>query len=419
MAVIEGRNATRVYCIVVSKLQTFKEVAQPKFGEGETKVNIKTTLKASVATAALFAVAPVVSSSPADAGNWAGANDNSITMSGRIVRSLLYVDDGENSHLFNVDGASDNSRVRWVISGQMTENLEVGGLIEMNIPNSNPASRATFDNGTAVGLEESFSSSSSNGDSAWGIRHTKVDFKHKAMGTLSIGQSSVASDGAYEQHLGGLAHVGVGGCDYACGVEFTNSATGAQGGQTVGAHTSSYDGGRDDRIRYDTPTFSGFKLAASYMHNGTADVAIYYSGKFSGIQLNAAGAYRHQKAGSTTIDNIMGGSVAAKHDSGLNASFGYSSTDQQSFDGEHWHVAVGYDATLTDLGSTSFTVVYGENEDSVQQGDEASYLEVGVNQNLPAGVDVFAFYSNFDYDDNTATNYDDVSMFIAGTRIRF
>ena len=51
--------------------RTFRGKFLNSFGEGETKVNIKTTLKASVAAAALFAVAvPVAEAGTVSNGQW-------------------------------------------------------------------------------------------------------------------------------------------------------------------------------------------------------------------------------------------------------------------------------------------------------------------------------------------------------------
>lgn len=375
----------------------------------------KRILKSTAAAAALMTAGPVVSAVPAEAGNWAGGNQNGVVMSGRIVRSLLYQHDGENSELFHVDGATDSSRLRWVITGQMTENVQVGGLIEMNIPLSNPAGAASFDasgNGTYV-----------NGDTKeWGIRHTKVDFKHRSMGAFSIGQSSVASDGAYEQHLGGLAHIGVGACDYGCKTVFTHSSNGAASTVQVGKVASSYDGGRDDRIRYDSSSMGGFKGAFSVQDGNSWDLALTHGGKFGSVQLASAFAYRHLAEDDKAVKAIYGGSVAAKHDSGLNGSFGLSKKQAKdhstSVDGYHWHLAVGYDANLTDLGQTALTFVYGRNEDSINDGDKSNYMKFVVNQDLPAGIDVFAAYSQFNYDP-VGPDYNDISQFLVGTRLRF
>jgi len=66
-------------------------------------MTIKTTLKTSVAVAALFAVAAPVVSSPAEAG-LANGNDNGVVISGAINRSLMYVDNGSANGWLNTDG---------------------------------------------------------------------------------------------------------------------------------------------------------------------------------------------------------------------------------------------------------------------------------------------------------------------------
>jgi len=375
-------------------------------------VNIKTTLKTSVAAAALFAVAPAISSSPAQAGNWEGGNDNGVVMSGQIVRSLMYVDNGQDEQLFHVDGATSSTRIRWVVSGQVTEALAVGGLIEADFNNSNNDGGASFETSGAV--------DETNVDQAWGIRKSVISFKHKSMGTLSIGQDSVASDGGSTQTF-----VGKGFTDFSGGVldiAFTNSATGAPTTVSIGEVTASYDSGRDDRVRYDTPKFQGFGGSVSFIDDGTWDGQINYGGKFSGIEVKAAAMYHNLAANSTTVDSQWGASITAQHDSGLSAGFEYAQEDSnatQSWDGERWGVNVGYKASLTDLGATSFWIGYHKNEDTLTQGDETTIFSGGIHQALPAGVDVTIAYHNYEYDDTTAVNYDDISMFMAGTRLQF
>jgi len=375
-------------------------------------VNIKTTLKTSVAAAALFAVAPAISASLAQAGNWEGGNDNGVVMSGQIVRSLLYIDDGENSQLFHVDGATSSTRIRWVITGQVTEALAVGGLVEADFMNSNDAGNAFFDRTNTT--------DETNQDVTWNLRKSVISFKHKAMGTLSIGQDSVASDGGSTQTF-----VGKGFTDYNGGiadVAFTNSATGALTTVSIGDVTASYDAGRDDRVRYDTPKFQGFGASVSFIDDGTWDGQINYGGKFSGIEVKAAAQYHAISANSTTVDANMGASITAQHDSGLSAGFEWAQEDtnaNQTFEGERWGVNVGYKASLTDLGTTAFWIGYHENADTFTQGDETTIFSGGIHQTLPAGVDITISYHNYEYDDTTATNYDDVSMFMAGTRLQF
>jgi predicted regulator of Ras-like GTPase activity (Roadblock/LC7/MglB family) len=71
---------------------------KPKFGEGETKVNIKTTLKSSVAVAALFAVAAPVANAADD--TLKSGTKNSLTISGQVVRAIYHADDGVSDKTF-------------------------------------------------------------------------------------------------------------------------------------------------------------------------------------------------------------------------------------------------------------------------------------------------------------------------------
>ncbi len=50
-------------------------------------------------------------------------------------------------------------------------------------------------------------------------------------------------------------------------------------------------GGRLNGVRYDTPTFAGFSLSASWGEDDYWDIAARYSGEFSGIKISLATAY--------------------------------------------------------------------------------------------------------------------------------
>lgn len=373
-------------------------------------MNIKTVLKTSVAAAALVAVA-----APATAAVNNG-NKNSLTMSGQIARSLVYQDNGNNSELFNVDGIDTNTRLRWIASGEMTESITVGGIVEMNMPLSN--SGYTLANGTST-------SDSTTDSAAWGMRKTEVTFSHKAAGKLSIGQGSAAGDGASTQSLGSwgpsMSVQGIGGNGSS---QFNNSSTNALTGINVGSATGQYDPGRIDRVRYDTPSFGGFSLAASFGSNSQSGVGATYSGKFGGIQVAAGAFYQASDgAGSSGVEDTAGGSIAVKHDSGISAHAGYtreSSIGAAVIEGSEWHAGIGYAANLTNLGTTGFAINYTSAEDSNAAGDDATVIGIAVNQNISAvGTDVFLAYSRTEYDTTGTTNFDDFSAIMAGTRLNF
>ena len=91
-------------------------------------MNIKTTLKASVAAGALLALVTPMQS--AEAGSFKGANQGKmdVTWGARIHRALRHVDDGDHDGIFNTGGSSGNSEV-WVMgSGKLTEGITMGGL---------------------------------------------------------------------------------------------------------------------------------------------------------------------------------------------------------------------------------------------------------------------------------------------------
>jgi len=388
-------------------------------------VNIKTVLKTSVAAAALVAIGAPAVVSQAEAGINNG-NKNSLVMSGQIVRNLIYQDNGRQSQLFHADGVNTRSRIRWIVSGQMTESVSIGGLVEMNFPASN-ATGSLGTNAVTAGTNQDAVSAADNGevntDTGFAIRHSRIDFKHKTAGTLSIGQSSVAGDGATTQSF--LSHAAVGSsggnAEMMRASTFWNDTASSNSG--VGSSAiQNYDPSREDRIRYDTPSFGGLKLAVSHQDSG-ASVAANYSGKFGGVQVAAAAFYRNVAASSTAVDATMGGSIAAKHDSGIAVEFGYSKEDAPSgvaVEGKNWHAGIGYAANLNNLGETGFVFAYGETEEGVADGDEGTSWTVSVNQKVSSvGADIYAGYARATYDDGTATDYDDFNTIFAGTRLNF
>lgn len=372
-------------------------------------MNIKTVLKTSVAAAALVAVAAPAVVTPAHAGLNNG-NKNSLVMSGQIVRALIYQDNGEQSHLFNADGVNTRSRLRWIASGQMTESVKIGGVVEMNFPTSN--------DGGSLGVNGETNSS----QTTWGFRKTEITFTHKAAGKLSLGQSSVAGDGASTQSL--LSHASIGSSHGS--VELMRGSSFAQ---STGAITTigtggvaNYDPGREDRIRYDTPSFGGLKLSLSQQDSG-ASVGANYSGKFGGVSVSAAAFYRNHASSSTSLNATMGGSVAAKHDSGVAAEFGMTREDAETgttLEGKNWHAGVGYAAALTNLGTTGFALTFNDSEDALSKGDSGDSWAITVNQNISAvGADLYAGYVKSSYSDTTATTYEDFTTIFAGTRLNF
>jgi hypothetical protein len=75
---------------------------------------------------------------------------------------------------------------------------------------------------------------------------------------------------------------------------------------------------------------------------------------------------------------------------------------------------------MSNLGATSFSVIYTEADETLADNFEAENVGFHVSQKLPAGVDIFAAYELASFDDNDATtSLDDISVFLVGTRLKF
>ena len=137
-------------------------------------MNIKTTLKASVAAAALFAVAVPV----AEAGSVSNGNGNSVTLSGQINKAVMYFDDGKSEDMAVVDNDNSGTRFRILGSGKVNEAVSVGTALEVefqdNAANNWSISDGSSANGTAGG-----SGTDAFGQTNFNQRRAEAYIKHK------------------------------------------------------------------------------------------------------------------------------------------------------------------------------------------------------------------------------------------------
>jgi len=375
-------------------------------------MTIKTTLKTSVAVAALFAVAAPVVSSPAEAG-LANGNDNGVVISGAINRSLMYADNGSANGWLNTDGGTDNSRLRILVSGQVTESVKVGGTWEANLPLSNGNNNVDSSGTTEGDMVNA-------GDSAFGLRVAEVKFTHATMGTLSMGQGNVASNnrpglGSTASTNAGMSH----GADILVYNKTTLTATAVTGGDQF----SSYFGTRADRIRYDTPSIAGFKLSGSMGDSNFWDAGLTYGATYGDIQVAAAAQIAH---GGGTVNSETGGvGIAFKHASGLSAGAHYGSeygtgAATTEIEGNSWHIEAGYvTSAISNLGDTAFEVIYTESEDTISDLYDAKSTQFHFHQNMPAGIKAYAAYEIASFDDGSVNTLDDITVFLVGTKLSF
>jgi hypothetical protein len=372
----------------------------------------------------LFALAaPVAFSSAVEAGSLKHGNGKiDLKMGGAIVTALNYIDDGVNSHLFHTDGVTTGTRVRYIVSGQLTETIKISGLLEHDVGQSSDGGTPTFDTNGA---------DSTANIATFGIRHHDIKFTHKSMGALSIGRGNTASNGRSEVSLGGVNGIVFAPAAIAQNVFFMNSSTNAQTTVTLGDQGSHFDGlSRADRVRYDTPSFGGIGLSASTLNaDGTWDVGAGYSGSFSGVKAKLGAQY--STAGGTGGTQSWGVSGGVLHESGLNVDFGYArqilgngtnggGAAVVSRDPSWIKGGIGYIAKIFSLGPTHFHLEYQESQDIATAGNDLTTVTVTALQKFSSvGSEAGMVYANYSLDDTAATNYNDITAVLFQTRLNF
>jgi hypothetical protein len=378
-------------------------------------VKFKSILKTSVAGAALLAVAAPVTSTSAVA-EVKNGNDNGLTISGHINRSIVMLDDGTHEEVAHVDGGTANSRMRFIVTGSLTDSMSIGGTYEMNMANSNDIATADF-SGATNGVDNY-----TDDDSAFAVRQANIAFKHKAAGTLTIGQSTEPANNAGSAWGGN--NFGTGGLNHMGDVEFRdNTALGTNTSITAAAQFGMFDGGRQDGIKYSLPGGLPFSGSVMYQQDGNFEAGVNVASEIAGMGVKVWGAYVNMAATSTTVETNYHAGAAINHSSGLGLVARYGAEESkpaQAFEGEGRMIGVSYQTkAMSGLGSTHMRITWGENEDMSQAGDEASRMAVSVVQKLPAGTSIHIGYEEAEYERTATKTYDDVSSFIAGAMIAF
>jgi len=354
---------------------------------------------------------------PADAqvSRETGRDKVHLHLSGHVNRALMFADDGKSSRTLIVDNAAATTRFNMSAEAEVSDDFALGAQIETEIP-SNSAGIVTIHQGNGDNNQE---------QTRFVERKMEVFAAHKRLGTIWLGQGSTATDEIVESDLSGTTVSG----NYAdagvigSALVFYNTRTRSYtNGPTVGDVVVSLNGGMDDRIRYDTPTYGGFFASASFVSGGQGDAALRYGGKIGPFEIAAALGYSNVSGINTTVEDRVVGSAAVLHESGFNVAFSAGRQQHKAAnrdDGTSYYGKVGYIAKLFGIGPTAFAVDYGVYNDYGQNGDEAQQYSVAVVQHFEdIGSQVYIMGKAFELD-RTGASYDDVRMLLVGGRVQF
>jgi hypothetical protein len=324
----------------------------------------------------------------------------------------MNVDDGQKSNSFFVDNAISGTRFRISATAPMTPGIRAGAVFEAELL-SNPSSDVSFDEADIA-------------DPTLAERHADIFFEG-GFGKVSLGQGDGAANGGMEVDLSGtsVAHWS-GTHSLGGGFEFKTGA-GVGTGVTVGDTLTNQDfESRYDRIRYDSPKFGGFSVAASWgtKDNGrdVREAALWYSGDLGALgRVAGALGWSNQQANVATPgaieDEVIGGSISWLHGSGFNVTFAHSQRDvSATLDGKFTYAKVGYK-----FGRHAVAIDWGKGEEistDVGADGEGDMIGVGYVWNPIQWAELYAAAKRHGMD-QPGVDADDITVITVGTRIRF
>jgi hypothetical protein len=254
----------------------------------------------------------------------------SVTISGWVVKSMNFWDSGDSDHFVVGDKAYDLGS-RFAITGSAT--LSPGWSAGYNLTVN---TWGTVFGNTANQIQDLGSTDGANGNVYGSIAtlYSYIYIKSDTLGTLNWGHLSPASDNPAV-----LADIS-GTVIESNGVWFEGPGFFTGGGLTFGDFTLCQGLGANigvdcwgvaqPAVRYDSPTWGGFRFEASYGKNQAtgplgaplsedqdfADIAVFYTADWNSIKVSAAAAYTWIETGALTGTETdlwqVGGSIMHK-----------------------------------------------------------------------------------------------------------
>lgn len=339
-----------------------------------------------------------------------GNDKYKLTLTGWVNRMVVYADDGvSNDFMFN-DNNGASTRFRLTGAAKLDDEWSAGTDIELEAISANSRSSGLYTDSGSFSLNE---------------RKMEFYIESKRLGRLTVGQGDTASNISSEVDLSGTANLG-GYSDIGAtfgGIAMRTKA-GATGG-TINSLFSNLDGlHREDRVRYDSPTFGGgFVASASVTEGGATDAVLRYNAKIGTATVAGAVAYANsdsRDAAGFDFNDQYNGSVSVRLENGFNVTLAAGSRDQKNnVDTTFYYGKLGYITKLNSLGTTAFSVDYFTQDDMNVKGAEGDAYGAWVVQVIDAmATDLYAGVRNHQYKTKTVDYHDSLAI-MTGARVRF
>ena len=356
-------------------------------------------------------------------------------VSGQLDRAFTVADNGNETDYSSVDSIGSNSRFRFTGNEKMANGMNVGFIYEMSVVQFGSTE---FDIGKNSG----------GGDVDLDTR--KIDiYLEGDFGKVSFGKGDGAGYYANLMDYSGTLYYGGGAWYtlYSSGISFVDD----NGNQLykIGQTNSVFNAvGRQERIRYDSPSIGGLVLSTSLDNGNAYELAARYHVDLPGAKLATGLSWvdtndLNIEASPTNgqpltpgsefkAKQVLSASASLLLDGGLNftVSYGNDKTDamanagqanQEGFDATNLFGQVGY---LT--GAHHFAVNYGETKDLKVEGTKGSQIGLAYVYDWSSAVRLFSSYHLYSLDlpssVKTAEGWgdaNDISQLYAGVRVAF
>jgi hypothetical protein len=332
-------------------------------------------------------------------------------ISGQINRAVQIADNGLNSEIRHVTNTNSQNKLRFSGTGKLTDDLKIQAYAEIGNNDSGSSAQSVSD--TDVGANSAFGAT----------RYMELRISSKSMGKLYLGHGGDATDGIIAGgNLSGLGVAMSGGADE--DLQFADedfvTSTGAAVGR-VDAFNDEFDGTRQDRIRYDTPSFGGFKVSVSHANDDKIAYGLKYGGNFNGVKVKANIGLDQNEANADR--DVTKGSIGVLLPMGLNFQFAAGEKDLNTVgrsDPTMKYYRVGYRFKNADMGETRIGVSLHDNDDQAANGDSFQSLNFAVVQVIePLGAELYGAYSNVSLERTATANIEDIDIVTVGLRVNF
>ena len=356
-------------------------------------------------------------------------------VSGQLDRAFTVADNGNETDYASVDNIGSNSRFRFTGNEKMANGMNVGFIYEMSV--------------VQFGSTE-FDIGKNSGGGDVNLDTRKIDiYLEGDFGKVSFGKGDGAGyyanmmDYSETLYFGGGAWYTL----YSSGISFVDD----NGNQLykIGQTNSVFNAvGRQERIRYDSPSIGGLVLSTSLDNGNAYELAARYHVDFPGAKLASGLSWvdaNDLEIPTSPTDGqpltpgsefkkrqVLGASASLLLDGGLNftVSYGNGKTDamanagqanQEGYDATNLFGQVGYST-----GDHHFAVNYGETKDLIVEGTKGSQIGLAYVYDWSSAVRLYSSYHLYSLDlpssVKTAEGWgdaNDISQLYAGIRVAF